>query len=364
MDIRTRLSLALVAVSLVSMALLGIFAYVSSYSLLREISLRQLDALAESKHRDLTKVYSSWEDQLRLVRERPQLRNAIRAYTESNSKKALAQIETTIGSAILAVSDITKLVVITPEGQQIASSGNSAVPPSGKPVGAGIDYVGTFVVPEEGLRVMLSTPVRLDGQIIGGLEMIVNAQDLYDITSDHTGLDETGEVLVIMQTGKGLVQILNPLRHAPEAKFIELAAYEFSDEVLRVFEGLEVSGKQDDYRGEAVLFAGRLTTPLNWGMIVKVDVAEEDKRADLLRDRLVDIALALSAFALIGGGLLGFYLARPITDLALVVERLRQGEGGVRAEVKGDDEIAYLAESMNELLDQLEADSKNPPTNA
>ncbi len=60
MDIRTRLSLVLVAVSLVSMALLGTFAYITSADLLQEISLRQLDALAESKKRDLNKVYASW----------------------------------------------------------------------------------------------------------------------------------------------------------------------------------------------------------------------------------------------------------------------------------------------------------------
>ncbi len=59
MDIRTRLSLVLVAVSLISMMLLGTFAYITSAGMLQEISLRQLDALAESKKRDLTKVYES-----------------------------------------------------------------------------------------------------------------------------------------------------------------------------------------------------------------------------------------------------------------------------------------------------------------
>ena len=53
------------AFSLVSMALLGTFAYFTSANLLQEISLRQLDALAESKKRDLTKVYESWEDKVK-----------------------------------------------------------------------------------------------------------------------------------------------------------------------------------------------------------------------------------------------------------------------------------------------------------
>ena len=88
MDIRIRLSLALVFVSLLSMMLLGTFAYYTSSNLLQEISLRQLDALAESKRRDLNKVYDGWEDNLRLVREIKQLRNAIRNYVENEDPRA------------------------------------------------------------------------------------------------------------------------------------------------------------------------------------------------------------------------------------------------------------------------------------
>ncbi len=59
MDYRTKISLALVSVSLISMALLGTFAFKTSAELLQQISVRQLDALAESKKRDLLKVYES-----------------------------------------------------------------------------------------------------------------------------------------------------------------------------------------------------------------------------------------------------------------------------------------------------------------
>ena len=67
MDLRTKFALALVSVSLLSMGLLGALAYWTSSELLQEISIRQLDSLAESKASDLAKVQQRWKDQLNLL---------------------------------------------------------------------------------------------------------------------------------------------------------------------------------------------------------------------------------------------------------------------------------------------------------
>ncbi|MFT7222351.1 MAG: hypothetical protein ACI8Z1_003977 [Candidatus Azotimanducaceae bacterium] len=358
MDIRTRLSLALVFVSLLSMMLLGTFAYYTSANLLQEISLRQLDALAESKRRDLIKVYDGWEDNLRLIRNSEQLRHSMRDLVDSNDPEALHSIQRIIQGITVAVPEIDKLIIFDIDGDEIASFGRSKVTHSKVPIGDDVRYVGTFLS-EDGLRIAINTGVHLDGSLIGGVELIIDAGDVFDVTGDYTGLGETGEAFVVMQEDGQLV-VLNPLRHdiAGAGQQAEITA---SGDMRTVFvpdEGYPAEAHLD-YRGEWVWLATRKIEALGWGLVVKVDVSEEEQRADVLQESLFDIAIALSAFAIIGGTLLGMYLAKPIQDLAVVVERMRHGESSLRAEVRGDDEIAYLAESLNEFLDHMEEQQDN-----
>jgi hypothetical protein len=337
------------------MMLLGAFAYYTSANLLQEISLRQLDALAESKKRDLNKVYSGWEDNLRLVREDSQLRYSIRDYVDTESPEALRNIERIIEGITVAVKEIDKLIVFDLDGNEIASFGRSRVSHTDAPTGDDVSYVGTYLT-EDGIRVAMNTQVNLDGALIGGLELIIDASDVIDVTGDYTGLGETGEAFVVMKQDDRFI-VLNPLRHEVDGFQGEQTEAASSDDMSNVFvDGEERTSTEahEDYRGEWVWLATRSIEKLGWGLVVKVDVSEEEKRADVLQEALFDIAVALSAFAIIGGALLGFYLAKPIQELAVVVERMRHGEGGLRAEIKGDDEIAYLAESLNEFLDHIE----------
>lgn len=361
MDIRTRLSLVLVAVALVSMALLGTFAYITSADLLQEISLRQLNALAESKKRDLNKVYQSWVDKLRLVRSNDQLSRLVRDYVETDDEEALLQLQRVLQGVKVALPQIDKIEIYDIEGAEVASAGRTKVAHDGVEISEEVTHVGTFHT-EDGLRVSLVGGITLDGALVGALEIIFDASDIFDITGDYTGLGETGEAFVVMRED-GRLSVLNPLRMDVEVVTTQQILDHASDDMRLVFEaGEEKLGEEhEDYRGEKVWLATRYLEQPDWGLVVKVDVGEEAKRAKVLQESLVDIAVALSAFAIIGGALLGFYLARPIHEFAVIVERMRHGERGLRAEVRGDDEIAYLSEALNEFVDHLEKEHLDPP---
>jgi len=345
------------------MALLGTFAYHTAAGLLQEISVRQLDALAEGKKRDLVKVQEGWRDQLRLIRSRTDLRENLQHFYADGDPVALKLVNEIIENAVTATDNLDRINILDLQGNEVLGFGNAENPhPHSVPDDPQkIVYGGSYLSSNGGLRVVFSSLLNFDGVAVGVIEVVFDALDLYSVTGNYTGLGETGEALVVRREGNDIV-VLNPVRHDASGDVRRFENSKASIPMSRVLAGEDIifAERVRDYRNEDVWAATRYLEDLQWGLIVKVDAAEEAKRADGLREAMIDIGLALSAFAIIGGTLLGLYLARPIHALAVLVERVREGETELRADASGDDEIAYLAESVNELLDHMQGEDKAP----
>lgn len=352
MDIRTRLALSLVFVSLLSMALLGAFAYYTAEGLLQEITVRQLDALAEGKKRDLEKVQERWRDRVELMKERV-ITSSQRGVPSTDNK-----LSNDLNKILSTIENVSALRVLDGLGRSIGEAGvfpdGYLSPKSVSP--EQVKYLGTFFSHETGIQVVYSTDLIIAPWGLVMMEVVVDGKALQYVTNDYTGLGETGESMIIKSDDADTILVLNEVRHVvdekPSMHILKSDASAFMTQTLAQTPGVFIDGAYD-YRGTEVWVATRFLDNLGWGIIVKVDAEEERKRSVQLRSSMMDIGIALSAFAIIGGTLLGLYLARPIHNLALLVQRIHLGESDLRAEVTGDDEIAYLSEALNELLDHV-----------
>ncbi|WP_293901572.1 HAMP domain-containing sensor histidine kinase [Phenylobacterium sp.] len=101
-------------------------------------------------------------------------------------------------------------------------------------------------------------------------------------------------------------------------------------------------GLQERLKGGEILFVG-------------ADAGEDEAYVAKIVRALQASGLLVVILGLAGGVLVSRNVSRSMVDLIDVVERVRNGESGVRARVRGTrDEFDELAQGVNEMLDRLE----------
>lgn len=368
MDLRTKLVFALVGVSLGSMSVLGIFGYQQGRSMLETSSLRKLEAVAESRKRDLENVMLGWGDRVRLIGSRTQLRLSMAAFNRSGETRERERMNRILDDARASVSSVDFLAVLDPAGQLIAASWadpsdaadtDLGLPAADRPESLDeVAFLGHDTTDDGRRQVRYLAPLLADdGTPLGWLAARLSAAELLSITRDYTGLGETGETMIVAREPDGL-RVLHRVRHGGltgDAWRREPGEPVSPAAIAAAGQDTVLSLNVSDYRGEPVWAATRYLPDAGWGVVVKVDAAEERIPIVELRDRVVRLALSLSAFAILGGILLGLQLTRPIQELVEVASRILGGETDARAEVHTQDEVGLLARVFNRMADALTA---------
>jgi PAS domain S-box-containing protein len=345
------------------MLALGALAYTTAGDLLTKKTLRQLNSLAETKKEDLHKVIMGWQDRVALIASRTQLRLSLRDYNETRNPEQQEQVARILADAVASSRVVESLALFDAEGGLLSSAVRDAErePPTVPDsrllwVGDTIAFQGVFLAADDEPRASFVAPLILEGQRIGVLQVLLDAEELLDVTQNFIGLGETGETMIVLHDTAGVTRVLHPVRQRATEKPGPVSPEGPSDPATWAIEGRDtvISKGLIDYRGEPVWAATRFLPEVNWGVVVKFDAAEE--RSDIVefRRRLMQLGLSLSAFAILLGIIVGLRFARPIKDLAGVANRIRLGELGARAKVSSEDELGLLARTFNQMAEELE----------
>ena len=361
MDIRTKLIFAFVTATLASMLVLGTFFYRASSEILQSISVRQLESLAATRQQDLKIVAQGWFDQVRLISSRTKLRDSLKQYAEHPTDALRESIQKILHDAESSVGMVVRVALYDLDNKLVALSGAAEAPleqiveQPGQHVREDVRFGNFHVRSDGGIDALIHARLELDSELIGRLEIVVNTDSLRVITQDYTGLGPSGEFYLVGETSPGQITVLNPLRHRASGELLSYPKTEAPQHVLAALNDVETVFRDViDYRGVRVWVATRYLPAMSGALIVKIDEEVELARVRELRKELLDVALALSAFAVLGGALMGFHLSRPLRNVAAVVDRIRQGDRDARIEISGEDEVSFLAQSINELMDELQ----------
>jgi HAMP domain-containing protein len=356
MDIRTKLIFACVTISLASMLLMGMILQHSSSAIVGDLTARKLDALASARLEDIQIIRQAWREQAFLVTSRTALRELISRHP-ADPEGVGPIVQRILDDARSSVTIFRRLAVFDRDGSLVASSGDAQPAPAihEELADTELEVTGFVLGPGSEFDAVAHAPLDLGDERIGQLEAVVDTQRILDITRNYRGLGETGEMYLVAELAPGELTVLHPLRghdgderlSVPRDSATEImrAALSGADEMLR---------GSIDYRGEPVWAATRKLPNLPLAIVVKIDEHEELQAQRDLRSRFLRVLQSVAALAILGGALLGTWLANPIRKLRDTIDRIRRGERSLRAEVKGEDEVSFLAESFNELMDERE----------
>ncbi len=208
------------------------------------------------------------------------------------------------------------------------------------------------------LSVRLSGPFVLNGQIIGVVVVITDADLLVAITEDYAGLGETGEVILGKKNQAGDALFITPVRFDAGAALRRTVSKEnLLNPMVLVLLGSEdifLSGDTKDYRGELVFASTRFIESTGWGMVTKIDQAEVLKPVnDLLKFFLV-LILSVMLGVIVVALVFATIIFRPIGELTVIAGILQKGDFSQRASTQSKDELGTLGRAFNTMAEKLQ----------
>jgi PAS domain S-box-containing protein len=363
MDIRTKLVFALVAVSLLSMAALGVFTVRTVDGAFRERTDEQLNGIAVFKTEAVEQVLAGWKVRVALVASRTQLRISLAEYERTGSDAAVGRITRILDDAASAAPLFVQLRIHDLAGTTVARAGPLA---DDGPIDDRlldpedteheIRYSGIAFRPGAQPVVAFTAPLRDDDdRLLGHLHALLTTDEIEALSDNYDGLGETGEAVLVARDADGLVRTLHPVRFPPggagAAGFVvetdRAAAQSLAGEV-------RLSDELTDYRNERVFIATRHIEEPDWGLVVKIDEDEQQLPIQEFRADMAQLAVTLAAFAILFGTFLGIRFAQPIHGLAEAAARIAEGDLGARSGVQQQDEVGLLARTFDQMADSLE----------
>lgn len=192
--------------------------------------------------------------------------------------------------------------------------------------------------------------------VLGAVILTVDAeQSLFRLIDLGPGLGSTGETMLVRSEGDTTV-FLNNTRFAPEAALNLRLRQGTPEAYLATLAANAVEGIQQatDYRGQEVLAAIRYIPQLQWGLVVKIDDNEILAPVYRLTFRLVMVAGVVIVLAVLVSWALARTLIKPLTQLVRATQAVASGDLRTPIAVQRQDELGALAGAFREMVTALD----------
>ncbi len=358
MNIRSKLVIFFLIISLIPLLIFGIFNYINMEQLLKKQILKELEIVADLKEKNFQDLFDHNIEKLKLVSSRYQLKVELDKYNNNNqnNKNESQSINQIINSIKPAIKGFEDIIILDPSGKVIASTNN--------------DYVGTihtndkffiegkkqnnasilFKDKDEKLKSYLTGPLIHNNKFLGVVTIIYDLEDFLSMLKAFEKLSSTGEIILAKRDNNSDALVINPLRFYPEAS-LNLTVNKNQTPTPIIIQSLlnnENSFTDTvDYRGVPVLAVTRYIDKLDWGLVVKIDKTEALASLENLKYITILIGVLVGISIIIASLILGNSISNPIQKLRNVMKDVAKGKFDSKIDVKGTIEIEELAKQLD-----------------
>ncbi|MDX2775995.1 ATP-binding protein [Streptomyces caniscabiei] len=348
MNIRQKFIILLLLIGVLPMFVVSVVSYFSIRESLLNKTIDQLNSTAIKQEQKINTFLQTHQEEVTKLSNQYDLQVSLRDYLANPSDVNKEHLSVILQGKKIETPGIQSIFMTDASGKVLASSSQSASAATNldAPAANGEASVSVRKDPSDGFtKLYITTNVSINKERAALLSVVFRTDDLIAIVQDYTGLDETGETVVVAKDNISLF----PLRFDTNAALqTNLASMK-----LRDFTTVRY-GEVTDYRGHATLVVAHPAGFSDWVVAAKIDRSEALSATTGLRN----IIIALVFVALVGIVLVALFFSqlftRPIRKIAQVAEQIGQGDFAARVGIARSDELGSLAGSINAMGSNLQ----------
>lgn len=378
MSIRLRLAIAFLALSLIPVVTVAALSFFRAQGALEDARLAQVETIADLKARSIENFFEDLRQDAAVAQDyfnvRTNLPTVTRLANDRTNPEYITAKETldsqlkpfqrTKGLANVAlVNTEGKIVYASDEAHAARDLDNPLPDPGGKAFEAGrngIYFADIFENKAEAsdFAMVVTAPVHdFDWGLVGVVAFEVDMKPVYELIQDPAGLGATGETLIARRVGDEAL-FLNPLRHDPGAALQRTAVFGERDAfpIQEAVQGSEGSGISVDYRGEEIIAAWRpvdLPSPLEWGLVAKIDTSEAFSSVTDLRNLAILVAGITLFVVALAALIITSSISKPILALRQGIAIVGSGNLDHKVGTSSGDEIGQVSRAFDRMTEDL-----------
>ncbi len=353
LSISQKLIIFLILISILPYAIISYLNYSAEKTVLEKKALDGLGALAEAKKTHISTIVNFRIQQVQEI--------ATSNFMQEIEHKNSSNLNFNLLRVKNEIPDFFEIFALDINGTVVGSTASGLVNTSY----AGEDffknakealYIGNIDYHDGKTGYTISSPVlnRSTNKFIGIITITIYPRFIYDVTSDYTGLGESGESLLVQKRGNEFI-FLSPLRHNPSA--ILSLRYPLDSSLAKpailASKGETGTIQALDYRGIEVFAAYTYIPAINLGLVVKTDASEALIPVVKLKERTVTFGIFYLAAVAVLAYLLGRKFTGPLIRLSNASRNVAGGNLAIQIEPESRDEIGELAQAFNVMVIKL-----------